>query len=134
MTAATLFGYADYARTESAGRAQTAAGARDSGDLFSLYDPPASNSGKAPYRDMSSDAWPAVSVNRVPPAASPGFRSASKEANISNDAMRRMTSDLMLFLRAHASEFLSDFPNYTDEDVDALCGYMRKLSAEYERQ
>lgn len=132
--AATLFGYADYARTESAGRAQTAAGARDSGDLFSLYDPPASNSGKAPYRDMSSDAWPAVSVNRMPPAASPGFRSASKEANISNDAMRRMTSDLMLFLRAHASEFLSDFPNYTDEDVDALCGYMRKLSAEYERQ
>lgn len=43
--------------------------------------------------------------------------------------MRRMASDLMLFLRTNAAAFLSDFPEYDHGDIEALCAYIRRIGA-----
>lgn len=40
--------------------------------------------------------------------------------------MRRMTSDLILFLKTYSAEFLSEFPEYGSKDIEALIAYIRE--------
>ena len=54
--------------------------------------------------------------------------------NASNRKMRRMASDLMLFVRTHSEAFLNDFPYYDNSDVEALCAYIRRLGAEHDNK